>query len=189
MSAFAKQPMSLEEFLAWERDQDLRFEFDGFGPMAMTGGTVEHSEIATNIVESLRRRLRGGQCRAFRSDLKIIVNGRARYPDAVITCTPVPRGSDVVPEPVVVFEVLSSSTAGIDRIAKNADYRATPSIRHYVMLEQTSQAATMFSRDGDQWIGRLLTGDVALAFPDLGIEVPLADIYAGIEFEAEQAGA
>lgn len=189
MSAFAKQPMSLEEFLAWERDQDLRFEFDGFGPVAMTGGSFAHSEIATNLVETLRRRLRGGPCRAARGDLKVIVNGRIRYPDAVVTCAPIRNDADVVPEPVVVFEVLSPSTAGIDRIAKNADYRATPSIRHYVMLEQTSQAATMFSRDGDQWIGRLLTGDVVLRFPELGIEVPLADIYAGIGFEAEQAGA
>lgn len=187
MSAFAKQPMSLEEFLAWERDQEFRFEFDGFEPVAMTGGTVEHSEIATNLVESLRRRLRGGPCRAFRSDLKIIVNGRVRYPDAVVTCTPAPRGADVVPEPVVVFEVISASTAGIDRIAKNGDYRATPSIRHYVMLEQTSQAATVFSRDGADWTGRLLTGDAVLTFPELGIEVPLREAYLDVGLRNDAA--
>ncbi len=176
--------MSLDEFLAWERGQELRFEFDGFGPVAMTGGTFAHSEIATNLVEALRRRLRGGPCRAARGDLKIIVNGRVRYPDTVVTCTPIPNNADVVPDPVVVFEVLSASTAGIDPIAKNADYRATPSIRHYVMLEQTSQAATMFSRDGSEWVGRLLTGETSLTFPELAIEMPLAEVYAGIAFEA-----
>ena len=72
----------------------------------MTGGTVEHSEIATNRVEALRRRLQGRLCRAFRGDLKIVVAGRIRYPDATVTCSPVPRGTDIIPEPVVVFEVL-----------------------------------------------------------------------------------
>src|ERR1700690_1336586 len=120
--------MTLEAFLAWERRQELRYEFDGTGPVAMTGGTIEHSEIATNIVEALRRRLRGGPCRVVRGDLKVIVSGRVRYPDAMVTCTPIPQGADVVPEPVVVFEVLSASTAGVDRITKNAEYEATPSI-------------------------------------------------------------
>ena len=112
MSAARRQPMSVAEFLAWERTQELRHEFDGIAPVAMTGGTVNHSEIATNIVEALRRRLRGGPCRAFRGDLKLLVNGRVRYPDTVVTCTPVPGGADVVPDPLAVFEVLSPGTAG-----------------------------------------------------------------------------
>ncbi|MBV9749242.1 MAG: hypothetical protein JO157_10540 [Acetobacteraceae bacterium] len=50
MNVALRKPMSLDEFLARERAQDLRYEFDRFQPIAMTGGTVEHSEIATNIV-------------------------------------------------------------------------------------------------------------------------------------------
>jgi hypothetical protein len=41
--------MSLDEFLAWEERQDLRWEYDGLAPMAMTGGTAEHSAIQRNI--------------------------------------------------------------------------------------------------------------------------------------------
>ncbi len=77
--------MNLEEFLAWERGQDFRFEFDGVAPVAMTDVTFAHSEIATNLVEAPRRRLRAGPCRAFRGDLKIVINGRIRYPDEVVT--------------------------------------------------------------------------------------------------------
>ena len=182
MNVALRKPMSFDEFLAWEREQELRYEFDGIQPVAMTGGTIEHSEIATNVVEALRLRLQGRPCRAFRGDLKILVAGRVRYPDAVVTCTPVPRGTDIIPEPVVVFEVLSASTAGTDRIEKNEEYRLTPSIQHYVMLEQGSQAATVFSRAGGDWIGRVLLGDVVLAFPEIGVELPLAEAYAGIEF-------
>ena len=181
MNVALRKPMSLDEFLAWEREQELRYEFDGFQPVAMTGGTIAHSVIATNLVRALEDRLRGKPCRAFRGDLKILVAGRVRYPDAMVMCSPVANDADIVPEPVVVFEVLSPSTASTDRIAKNEEYRQTPSIQHYVMLEQTSQAATVFSRRGDDWIGHVLTGDAILAFPEIGVELPLGEAYAGIE--------
>jgi len=182
MSSALPKPLALADFLAWERAQELRFEFDGFQPVAMTGGTIAHSVIATNIVRALQDRLRGSPCRAFRGDLKILAAGRVRYPDAVVTCSPVANDADIVPEPVVVFEVLAASTASTDRITKNEEYRATPSIRRYVMLEQTAPAATVFSREGEDWVGRLATGAAAtLALPEIGIELPLAELYAGIE--------
>jgi hypothetical protein len=34
---------TVDEFLAWERRQERRYEFDGFAPVAMTGGTLNHS--------------------------------------------------------------------------------------------------------------------------------------------------
>jgi Uma2 family endonuclease len=129
----------------------LRYEFDGSQPVAMTGGSVEHSVIKTNLVRELEDWLRGGACRAFRGDVKILVTDRVRYPDAVVTCSPVPRGTDVIPNLVVVFEVLSPSTAVTDRIARNRKYRATPSIGHYVVIEQAEMAATVFTRQGDGW--------------------------------------
>ena len=81
-----------------------------------------------------------------------------------------------------MFEVLSSSTAGTDRIEKNEEYRATASIQRYVMLEQTRQAATVFSRVGDDWVGPVLIGCVSLAMPEIQVDLPLGDFYSGIEF-------
>jgi len=188
MTIALRRPMMLDEFLAWERGQELRYEFDGVQPGAMTGGTVEHSVIATNLVRALEDRLRGTPCRAFRGDLKILVAGRARYPDAMVTCSPVPRGTDIIPEPIAVFEVLSSSTASTDRIEKNEEYRGTPSIQRYVMLEQTRQAATVFSRAGDDWIGHVLTDRAVLVLPEIGVELPLTDLYAGMELSEPSSG-
>ncbi len=185
MNVALRRPTTLEEFLAWERRQELRYEFNGVRAVAMTGGTVEHSVIATNLVRALEDRLRGKPCRAFRADLKVVVAGRIRYPDAVVTCSPVPRGTDVVPEPVVVFEVLSASTAATDRIEKNEEYRQTPSIARYVMLEQTSQAATVFARMGGDWVGHVVTGGAVLAMPETGVELPLIELYAGVVFETD----
>ena len=73
------RPLTLEAFLDWERRQDIRYEFDGFRVVAMTGGSVAHSVIATKLVRALEDRLRASGCRAFRGDLKIEVAGRVRY--------------------------------------------------------------------------------------------------------------
>jgi Uma2 family endonuclease len=189
MSGALARPMSLAEFLDWEQVQEARYEFDGQAPRLMTGGTFEHSEIATNLVEVLRRRLRP-PCRAVRGDVKILAAGdtRAYYPDAVVTCAPVPRGALVIPEPVVVFEVLSPSTTHVDRYEKNRAYLATPSIRHYVILEQDRLAATVLTRAGDhRSLGVVDDPGASIAQPEKGVEVPLAEIYAGIELPPDPA--
>jgi hypothetical protein len=49
------------------------------------------------------------------------------------------------------------------------------------MLEQDSQAATVFAREGDRWVGSLLTGDVVLAMPEIGIEIPPAELHDGLD--------
>jgi Uma2 family endonuclease len=182
MDGTLRKPMSLQAFLQWEERQELRYEFDGFEPVAMTGGTAEHSAIQRNLITALTNRLRGKRCQPHGSELKIAVAGSIRYPDAFVVCSPVPRGTTVVTEPVAVFEVLSQSTSTIDHIVKNQEYRDTPSIQRYVMLEQDRQAATVFARQGDDWVGHVVDGDVVLAMPEIGVELPLAELYDGVAF-------
>jgi Uma2 family endonuclease len=181
MSAVVK-PMTLDAFLEWESRQELKYEFDGFQPVAMTGGTAEHSQIQFNLLGLLFSGLRGHRCRGHGSELKIQVAGRIRYPDAFIVCSPVPRGATVVHDPVVVFEILSPSTSDTDHFDKNLEYRDTPSIRRYVMVEQSRRGATVFSRNGDDWVGHVLTGDDDLALPEVGITLPMAELYEGVTF-------
>ena len=184
MNVALRKPMTLEQFLAWEERQELRYEFDGFQPVAMTGGTAAHAMIQVNLITALRRRLQGGPCRPFGSELKIMVAGRIRYPDAFVVCTPVPPRSTVVSEPVAVFEILSESTANTDLIAK-AEYWATSSVQYYVVLQQDSAAIMVYARKGEDWVSDVVTGDAAvLRLPGIGAEIPLAEIYADIEFPA-----
>ncbi len=49
MNLAVRKPTSLTEFLEWEDRQELRYEFDGVGPVAMTGGTYGHSGIQGNL--------------------------------------------------------------------------------------------------------------------------------------------
>jgi Uma2 family endonuclease len=172
----------LEQFLAWEDRQELRYEFDGFQPVAMTGGTRAHAAIQANLVISLGTRLRGKPCRPFGGDLKIAVAGRIRYPYAFVVCTPGQNDARVVTDPVVVFEVLSKSTAETDLFVKNEEYRATPSILRYVILRQTEAAAIVFHRHEEEWVSDVVRSGGILYLPEIGIEVPLDEIYADLDF-------
>ena len=182
MSAVLKQSMSLEAFLDWESREPLKFEFDGFEPVAMTGGSAEHATIQVNIIRELSNRLRGRPCRVFGSELKIQTAGSIRYPDTFVVCSPIPRGTLVVTDPVVVFEILSPSTSSIDHFEKNREYRATPSIQRYAILEQAQPAATVYSRMGDNWVADFLVAGDDLVLPEIGVSVPLLDLYQDVLF-------
>lgn len=177
---------TLQQFLAWEEQQPLRYEFDGIQPVAMTGGTAAHDAIKMNLGAALVSRLRGKPCRPHGSDLKIEVAGRVRYPDAFVVCAPIDPKDTVAREPVVVFEVLSEGTSDIDLLIKNQEYRATPSIQRYVILEQTIAGALVFARRNDDWISEIVSGaDAVLCFPEIDIEIPLADLYEGVKLSEQ----
>lgn len=187
MSGSLKPLMTMNEFLIWEAKQELKYEFDGFQPVAMTGGTAAHAGIQRNLIGILYAALRGHRCRAYGSELKIEVAGSIRYPDAFIVCTPVPPATRVVTEPVVVFEVLSKTTASTDWVEKNREYRDTPSVQRYVILEQTRMAAAVFSRDSGTWAPEFLVGDTELALPEVGLTLNLTEIYEGALAEPDAA--
>jgi len=176
--------MTLETFLVWEERQPLRYEFDGFGPVAMTGGIVAHALIQANLARALGQRLRGGPCRFFGSDLKFqTATGQIRYPDGMIVCGPLGMSAKSVRNPIVVFEALSPSTARTDRITKAREYQATPSVMRYVMLEAGGIGAVVFARQGEVWTHELLDADADLRLPEIDVALPLAELYEGASFD------
>jgi Uma2 family endonuclease len=174
-------PMTVAEFLAWEETQELRWEFDGTAPVATTGGTEAHELIEANLLVSLTTRLRGKPCRAYGSNLKIQVAGSIRYPDAFIACGPANLRGTVRDDPVIVFEILSRSTARIDRVEKMREYWDAPSIRRYVLIEQEGISATSYIRQDGRWTGKVLWAGDMLDLPEAGIAVPLEDLYEGLD--------
>ncbi|WP_170984871.1 Uma2 family endonuclease [Roseomonas sp. AR75] len=181
MSAALKgrPPTSLAEFLDWERGQPVRHEWDGVQPIAMVGGTYRHTEIASRLYDALRGALRGGPCSVVRTDMKVLTaqESRVRYPDLVVTCTPIPSLAVAVPDPVLIMEVLSDSTAGADLGVKLAEYTALPSLRRYLILDTEDRLALAFARD--QAFRRVELRDV-LDLPEFDLRIPLAPLYEGL---------
>lgn len=184
MNVALRRPMTVIDFLDWEARQGAKFEFDGIDVQAMTGGTWNHAAVQANLITALRNRLKGTSCQAFGSELKILVDGSVRYPDAFITCTAADRSATVAPDPVVVFEVVSPSTERIDRLVKNDEYRRTPSIQAYVILQPDFVGATMFQRTSNDWVGHVFGPGATLALPGVGIDLPLDELYEGLDLSA-----
>jgi Uma2 family endonuclease len=186
MSIALRQPMTREEFLAWEAQQPLRYEFDGFQPIAMAGGTEEHAAIQRNLAIAVGGRLRGKPCRFYGSDLKIDTSETIRYPDGFVVCSPAVRGATRILDPVIIFEVLSDSSARTDLVTKNHEYAGIASVRRYIVLAQDEMSGTMFERVGTDWVGHLLHAGSILHMPEIDIELPLAELYEGIDLTAAE---
>ena len=181
MSQVLRKVMTPEEFLAWEAKQELKWEFDGFEPVAMVGATLVHAAIQGNILIALGNRLRGRPCRPYGSDVKVQIGPRYRYPDALVSCSPTIPGVTVAADPVVIFEVLSESTARTDKTTKLTEYCSLPSVQRYVMLEQDQAFATVVSRAAAGWGLETLGADGVLAMPEIGVEVAMAELYEGLD--------
>lgn len=179
--------MSTDDFLAWEIGQELKWEFDGFGPVAMNGGTRAHSMIQMNLAASLVTRLRGGPCTALGSDMKVRIGSKIRYPDAHVTCTADLPSATVAQNPVVIFEVLSESTGRTDRTSKLLEYRSLGSVQRYVLIEQDQAMATSFARIGEGWVVDQFLASDTLAMPEIGIEIPISELYADVELPEDAA--
>ena len=176
--------MSLEEFLAGEREQPEPYEYDGEVIKMVTGGSLDHSTIASNLWTALRDQFRRSACRAFRGDTKVIANNSLRYPDVSVTCTLVRGNDDIVLEPVLVVEIVSPSTEREDRGRKKFDYFATPSIRQYAIIEQDERRIDLYTRTGAEWTNEVVEKNAVLKLSSIGVEVSLDTIYEDTELDA-----
>ena len=187
----AKQPrMTFGEFLDWERRQEIKHEFLDGVAVAMAGGTEAHNIIQGNLLASSLAKLRGGPCRPFPSDMLVRTGtGNGRYPDMTIDCGQRNPSNLVAPNPTVVFEVLSPATQREDRTLKLADYNATPSIAHYVMVESSEPLVHVYHRGphGDFSLRpqELRGMDGRIELPATDLTLTMTEIYDGLDIDME----
>lgn len=110
--------------------------------------------------------------------VKITSGASAMYPDVVVTCTSPDLKSDLLPEPVVVIEILSRSTQTFDRGQKWLAYQGIPSLLQYVLISQDDLRIEVYDRHDNAWVYQALTGpDARLALTVGEIELTMAEIY------------
>ena len=185
MNVALQRPWTIEQFLHWAATQEERYEFDGIRPVAMTGGNARHSRVTGNIHAALRSRLWGSPCSNYGPDLGVQTIGtKIRYPDALVTCSKFPDTDQLAPNVPIVFEVLSPTSGQVDRIEKVREYAAVGSIRRYVIVETRSAGLLVLHRQqaGDAWTAMARTGEETLELPELGIQIPIAELYEGVDF-------
>lgn len=190
MSAEPKIYYTLEEYLALERESDVRYEFWNGEIYAMSGGTLAHEQVMSNLFELLHLKLRGKSCRVFSNNMQIKVPAALpyRYADGSIVCgnAEVERfnGNDLLLNPLLIYEVLSPSTEAIDRGDKFTYYKSIPSFREYLLIAQHRPHVTQYVRQADDsWSYAEingLEGGIYLSTVDLAVD--LNEIYLDVKF-------
>src|SRR5262245_49717233 len=187
------KPLSVEEYLAGELVSPIKHEFLGGVVHAMAGGTNAHNTIKLNTLATLKTRLRGNRCRPFDSDTKIRVRlstqTRFYYPDGSVVCRSNAPDEAYQDDPAVLFEVLSHSTRRIDGGEKMDAYLTIPSLSVYILIEQDMAAATVYRRTSNGFVREVYQGlDAVIQLAEIEAELPLADVYEGVEFVPDAEG-
>ena len=189
MTAVPKTKLTAAEYLAIERKADFKSEFYRGEMFAMAGASREHNRVKENLSIEIGSRLKGSRCQTFSSDQRVLVDatGLFTYPDIVILCGPgeyAPADRDTLVNPTAIIEVLSPTTKGYDRGTKFRNYQQIASLREYVMVAQDEAVVERYVRqpNGD-WLLTTVTGlDKEMALTSVPVQIPLADVYAGVEF-------
>ncbi len=179
------QPVSVEAYLHGEAIAKHKHEYvNGFLYM-MAGGTNAHSRIATNGLVSLGSQLRGAPCQVFNSDTKVRVKTvrgtKFYYPDFLVVCRPNPSNDTFQDQPVVIVEVISESTRRTDEQEKRDAYLSLPTLRVYVLVEQSSFSAVVHRRSRGDFLREVVCGISSIVrLPEIHCQLPLADLYENV---------
>lgn len=189
MQAAIETYLTPEEYLALERQTETKSEYLDGEVFAMAGASLAHNQIVINAVLALGGRLKGGPCRIFSSDMRVKVSrsGLYTYPDLVVICGRPQledEQRDTLLNPILLIEVLSSSTENYDRGRKFDHYRMLESLTDYVLVSQDEAKVEHFARQpADKWLLSIYKGLEAVALlPAIGCELPLTEVYDKIEF-------
>lgn len=89
-----------------------------------------------------------------------------------------------ITNPRAVFETLSPSTETRDRTIKFDDYRSMDGFEEYVLLSQVEpRVETYFRMSDGKWQFDVRVGlDETVRLQSVGIDLPLAELYAGVTF-------
>jgi len=188
------QPMAPQEYLEWEEQQPIKYEYINGEVFAMTGGTLPHNSIALNLASALKTHLRGKGCKVFMADAKVGVSekGSYHYPDVMVTCDLRDQTArQIVYYPCLIAEVLSPGTEGYDRGDKFKHYRRIKTLKEYVLIDAETMSVECYRlNERGKWeltaysIEEATTQEAELEaeFPSVDFCCPISLLYEDVEF-------
>ena len=179
-----------EQYLALEETAEDKSEYLDGEIIPMTGGSTNHNRLAGNVYIALNLALPEQEYDVFIGDVRLWVP-KVRlytYPDVmVILGKPEYHNNrtDMIRNPQVIVEVLSKSTRNYDRGDKFAFYKSIPTLREYILIDQTKINVEQYSKtENKRWLySEYDEEDTALVFNSFQLEVPLSAIYKKVNFE------
>jgi len=186
--AAKKTHISIDDYLARERDAETRHEYIDGEVYAMTGASDRHGLIVNALAFAITPHARRRGCQLFTNDMKLRLELAGStifyYPDLMISCDPLDRDPYSRTRPCLIAEVLSPGTERIDRREKLLSYISLPSVQEVLLVAQ-DQALIEIHRRTQDWKGELFEqGNLRLVSLDAELEV--AQAYADVDWEGGQ---
>lgn len=147
----------------------------------MSGGSKRHSEISLNLAIILKSSLKDTDCKVYNSDVKLVVkkehNHNYYFPDVSVECNESINDKDSVLEnPFILAEVLSDSTASINKVKKLNDYLTIPNLKGYLIISQKVKLIELWKTTGE--VETLISGDTVEISEEIKLKVD--EVYNGI---------
>ncbi|MEL6939477.1 MAG: Uma2 family endonuclease [Cyanobacteria bacterium J06598_1] len=178
-----------DEYLALEETAAFRSEYRDGEIVPMTGGSLNHNQIAGNVFAFLKFMLRKTQANPYIGDLRLWIPEYRQhtYPDVlVIQGEPIfeAQRTDTVLNPCLMVEVLSASTQNYDRTDKFRYYRSIPAVQEYVLIDQYAIGIEQYTKAEDNaWLFRSYDAKAKeIKFSSVDVEMPIEDIYENVRF-------
>jgi Uma2 family endonuclease len=175
-------PLTADAFVEWAAAQPQgRFELAGGEIVAMAPERIAHTRVKYEVVFALRNAIaaRGLGCEAIGDGVSLRIDDRTVYePDALVRCGPTAPGEAMqVDDPVIVVEVVSASTRGVDTGVKLADYFRLPTVRHYLVVQTEARTVAHHRRGEAGLFATRILHEGSLVLDPPGIEVAIADLF------------
>ena len=182
-----QSPLSYAEYQALESTATQeRYEYLDGTVVSMAGGTDVHNQIVGNAAYALRNFYRPRGCRVFTETVKLelLKERRYVYPDVMVNCSDRDKASHRLKrEPVLIIEVLSESTEKKDLKDKVEFYQNIPSLRAYLIVEQTEYWVRVYERDEEgKWLPHRFVNQLSDPLTlRSGWSISLSELYADVE--------
>jgi Uma2 family endonuclease len=144
--------MSLAEFLDWDDGTDTLYELVEGRIVAMAPPNDAHGTIIRNIGLAIGPALKA-PCRIVGNAGIVLPERDDRYyvADLAVTCDQPASQRRFLPEPRLIVEVLSRSTAAHDRGLKGEDYRQLASVQEILFVSNDERRVVRLRREVDHW--------------------------------------
>lgn len=185
-------PLTFEEYLAIEEASEKKhelvagymFEYNG-GETGLPGATRNHNRIAGNIFAHLWNAADRGVCQVYGSDMRLRINdSKSYYPDIQVLCDPTDAEELYTRRPCLIVEVLSPSTASVDRREKLLEYQSLKSLQAYLVVWSDQRLCVLHYRgDEGHWDSTFNRPDGEVFLPCPELRLSLDAIYEGVKFD------
>ena len=173
------------DYCTW--DSDERWELIDGVPCAMAPApSVAHQSISRRLIRQLDTFLHGKPCEVFYAPIDVRLNAdkgddTVVQPDIIVVCdkSKLEDGKAVIGVPDLVIEILSPSTARLDRITKLTLYRRS-GVREYWIVDPDSKAVSVHVlRDGEYIVRAYSDGDSVPVHVLEGCNIDLPQVFIG----------